>query len=61
MEPTVSAELVREIASQLEATIQNFNATLPNFLPGYRVEIFDSNAIEATERCLKVLPRLVVL
>ncbi len=50
VEPTVSAELVREIASQLEATIRHLNATLPNLLPGYRVKILDGNAICASQQ-----------
>ena len=34
IEPTVSAEIVREIASKLEATIRPLNSTLPDFLQG---------------------------
>lgn len=55
IEPTVSAELVKEIASQLEATIRHLNATMPDLLPGYRVKILDGNAIAASEHRLKVL------
>lgn len=55
IEPSVSAELVREIASQLEATIRHLKATLPDLLPGYRVKILDGNAIAKSEHRLKVL------
>jgi hypothetical protein len=45
MEPRISAELVKEIASQTEAIIRHLNATMPDLLPGYRVKILDGNAI----------------
>jgi hypothetical protein len=55
IEPSISAELVKEIASQTEATIRHLNATMPDLLPGYRVKILDGNAIAASEHRLKVL------
>ncbi len=55
IEPTISAQLVRETASQLEATIRHLKGTLPDLLPGYRVKILDGNAIAASEHRLKVL------
>ncbi len=55
IEPNISAELVKEIASQTEATIRHLNATMPDLLPGYRVKILDGNAIAASEHRLKVL------
>lgn len=39
IEPNISAELVRETASLMEATIRHLKATLPDWLPGYRVKI----------------------
>lgn len=35
IEPLISAELVRETAGQMEATIRHLKATLPDWLPGY--------------------------
>ena len=63
IEPIISAELVREVAGQMEATIRHLNAPVPDLLPGYRVKILDGNAfpegvvedIAATEHRLKVL------
>lgn len=55
IEPSISRELVREVAGQMEATIRHLNATMPDLLPGYRVKILDGNAIAATEHRLKVL------
>lgn len=55
IEPIISAELVREVAGQMEATIRHLNATVPDLLPGYRVKILDGNAIAATEHRLKAL------
>lgn len=55
IEPFISAELVRETAGQMEATIRHLKATLPDWLPGYRVKILDGNAIAATEHRLKKL------
>jgi hypothetical protein len=55
IEPIISAELVREVAAQMEATIRHLNATVPDLLPGYRVKILDGNAIAATEHRLKAL------
>ncbi|WP_104900024.1 hypothetical protein [Nostoc sp. 'Peltigera membranacea cyanobiont' N6] len=55
IEPIISAELVTEVAGQMEATIRHLNATVPDLLPGYRVKILDGNAIAATEHRLKAL------
>ena len=55
IEPTISAQLVRETAGQLEATIRHLQATRPDLLPGYRVKILDGNAIAASEHRLSVL------
>jgi hypothetical protein len=55
IEPSISAELVKEVASQTEATIRHLKATMPDLLPGYRVKILDGNAIAASEHRLKVL------
>ncbi len=58
IEPLISAELVRETASQMEATIRHLKATLPDWLPGYRVKILDGNAIAATEHRMKELRQI---
>ncbi len=55
IEPSSSGELVREVGSQMEATIGHLNATMPDLLPGYRVKIIDGNAIAASEHHLEVL------
>ena len=55
IEPYVSAQLVRDTASEMEATIRHLNASLPDLLPGYRVKILDGNVLAATEHRLKVL------
>ena len=55
MESNVSAQLVIETASEMEATIRHLKGTLPDWLPGYRVKILDGNAIAATEHRLKPL------
>jgi len=58
IEPNISAELVRETASLMEATIRHLKATLPDWLPGYRVKILDGNAIAATEHRMKELRQI---
>ncbi len=55
IEPFVSAQLVRDTANEMEATIRHLNASLPDLLPGYRVKILDGNVLAATEHRLKVL------
>lgn len=55
IEAQVSAQLVRETAAEMEATIRHLKGTLPDWLPGYRVKILDGNAIAATEHRLKPL------
>ncbi|WP_228060692.1 transposase [Coleofasciculus sp. LEGE 07092] len=55
MEPNVSAELVKETASEMEAIIRHLKGTLPDWLPGYRVKILDGNALAASEHRLKPL------
>ncbi|WP_013334790.1 transposase [Gloeothece verrucosa] len=55
MEPSVSAELVRETACEMEAIIRHLNGNLSDWLTGYRVKILDGNAIAASEHRLKPL------
>lgn len=55
LEPTTSQGLVRYIAGEAEALIQNMGATTVALLPGYRVKFLDGNCIEATEHRLEVL------
>jgi hypothetical protein len=55
IEAKVSAQLVKETAEEMEATIRHLKGTLPDWLPGYRVKILDGNAIAATEHRLKPL------
>ena len=58
IEPNISAELVRETASLMEATIRHLKANLPDWLPGYRVKILDGNAIAATDHRLSELRQI---
>lgn len=55
METDVSAELVRETGTSMEAIIRHLNGSLPDWLPGYRLKILDGNAIGASEHRLKPL------
>jgi hypothetical protein len=55
MEPNVSAELVRNTGASMEAIIRHLNGSLPDWLPGYRLQILDGNAIAASEHRLKPL------
>ncbi len=50
-----SQALVRYIAGEAEAVIQQVRGTSPALLPGYRVKFLDGNCIEATEHRLEVL------
>ncbi|WP_013321243.1 IS4 family transposase [Gloeothece verrucosa] len=55
MEPNISAELVRETASEMEAIIRHLNPNLPDWLAGYRVKILDGNVLSGSEHRLKPL------
>jgi hypothetical protein len=55
MELTTSQALVRYIAGEAEAVIQQLGGTSPALLPGYRVKFLDGNCIEATEHRLEEL------
>ena len=55
METDVSAELVRETGTSMEAIIRHLNGSLPDWLPDYRLKILDGNAIGASEHRLKPL------
>jgi hypothetical protein len=55
MELTTSQALVRYIAGEAEAVIQQVRGTSPALLPGYRVKFLDGNCIEATEHRLEEL------
>jgi hypothetical protein len=55
MEWTTSQALVRYIAGEAEALIEQVGGTSPALLPGYRVQFLDGNSIEATEHRLEVL------
>ena len=55
MELTTSQALVRYMAGEAEAVIQQLGGTLPAFLPGYRVKFLDGNCIQATEHRLEAL------
>jgi hypothetical protein len=54
-ELTTSQALVRYIAGEAEAVIQQVRGTSPALLPGYRVKFLDGNCIEATEHRLEEL------
>ncbi|HYN44608.1 MAG TPA: IS4 family transposase [Candidatus Limnocylindrales bacterium] len=55
MEWTTSQALVRYIAGEAEALIEQVGGASPALLPGYRVQFLDGNSIEATEHRLEVL------
>ena len=55
MELTTSQALVRYMAGEAEAVIQQVGGTLPALLPGYRVRFLDGNSIEVTEHRLEEL------
>jgi len=54
LETTTAQGLVRQIASEAEAIINNMAGANPPLLPGYRVKFLEGNCIEATEHRLKV-------
>jgi IS4 transposase len=58
VETAVSQGLLRETASELEATIGQMGGGATPLMPGYTVRILDGNALAATERRLKVLQRV---
>lgn len=49
VEPAVSAALVRDSAQQVEPVIRTLRATLPAWLPGFRVKIVDGNHLAGTD------------
>jgi hypothetical protein len=55
VEPTVSAALVGDSASQLGPIIRQLGGTAPALLPGFRVRILDGNHLAGTEHRLKEL------
>ncbi|TVQ41964.1 MAG: IS4 family transposase [Gloeocapsa sp. DLM2.Bin57] len=54
-DPILSAQLVRETAQEMEATIRYLQGTLPDSIPGHRIKILDGNTLGATEHRLKPL------
>lgn len=54
-EPGVAAALVHEVAQRLCPVVQEMDATVPPWLPGYRLRILDGNHLAATEHRLKEL------
>lgn len=55
IEPSVSENLVRETALDLNEIIEAMKATLPGPLPGYAVRIVDGNHLSGTQHRLKEL------
>ena len=55
IEPDVSASLVRYSARELAPVIEQLGGKKPDLVPGYRVKIFDGNALGGTEHRLEVL------
>ena len=55
VETHVTRELVRSSAARLAEIIDHTEATLPAWLPGYRVKILDGNHLRRTDRRLKEL------
>jgi hypothetical protein len=58
VEPRVSAELVRNSAEQVQRVVRELGATLPNWLPQYRVKVLDGNHLSATEHRIRELRTL---
>lgn len=57
IEPGVCEALVREIAADLAAIIDDMEAAFPGPLPGYDVRIVDGNRLQGTHHRLKELRR----
>lgn len=55
IEPDVSTALVRYSARELASVIEQLGGKKPDLVPGYRVKIFDGNALGGTEHRLEVL------
>ena len=55
IEPQVSAELVRHLASRLQAVVEETGGALPARFPGYRMLILDGNHLAKTQHRLKEL------
>ncbi len=55
VEPTVSRELVRRTAREMELVIRTMGSAFSSLLPGYRIRILDGNHLAGTDRRLKVL------
>lgn len=55
VEPAVSAALVRDSAQQVEPVIRTLRATLPSWLPGFRIKIVDGNHLAGTDHRLPEL------
>jgi hypothetical protein len=55
VELPVSQALVRDSAQRVAPVLEALGATLPDWLPGYRVKILDGNHLEATEHRLPEL------
>jgi Transposase DDE domain len=52
IEPSLSAELVRHTAAQLQPVLQHLGGTAAAWVPGYRVRILDGNHLAATQHRL---------
>ena len=52
IEAAVAAELVAHTARQFQPLIQEIGGTLPEPIPGYRMQVLDGNCIAATEHRL---------
>ncbi len=55
IEPGVSAALVRYSARELAPIVEQWGGKKPDLVPGYRVKMFDGNALVGTEHRLEVL------
>ncbi len=55
IEPDVSASLVRYTAKELAPLIEQLGGKKPDLVPGYRLKMFDGNALGGTEHRLEVL------
>jgi hypothetical protein len=52
LEPDLSGEMVRHTARRLAPVLRHLDATVPDWVPGYRTRVLDGNHLAATEHRL---------
>lgn len=55
IEPTVSREMIRRTAREMELVVRTMDGELPSMVPGFRIRILDGNHLAGTDRRLKLL------